>query len=119
MPVQVTGLKACIDALDITVNAMKEQAVSAGEEIADVLKAYAKANHPWKNDTGETEATTDAQVVKATKELVVIALFTGTDYSQFLELAKGGKYAWLFPAILANEGQIMQILARHVGSARR
>ena len=117
--IEVSGVKACIDTLTLSVSGMVSQAQAAGEEIAALLKDYAKNNHPWQNVTGETEATTDAQVVEATTQLVTVALFTGTDYSQFLELARDGKWAWLWPAIIANEGAIMEIARKYLSDVRK
>jgi hypothetical protein len=117
--VEVGGLQAVIEALHFTVQGMAEQAVAAGEEIAQILKEYAKANHPWQNVSGETEATTGAQVAEATAEMVIIALFSQTPQAVFLELSIDGKWSWLFPAILANEHAVMEILEKYLQQVKQ
>lgn len=117
MSVDVSGVEACIDGLEAAVEGMRRQAESAAKAIAALLEAYAKQNHLWRNKTGQTQATTKGFIAEASDELVVIALTTATDYSTFLELARGGRWSWLWPAIDANREEIMRILRRHLQSA--
>lgn len=118
MSVELEGLDAILDGLDAFAEGLLQNAKGAAQEIADVLEAYAKANHPWKNDSGDTEASIMAQMLDDTEDLIIIALSAGMPYDVFLELAHDGKWAWLFPAIVANESKILSILKRRLGNGR-
>ncbi len=118
MTVDVSGVEACTDGLEAAVEGLQRQAESAAKEIAELIQEYAKQNHPWQNRTGQTQATTKAFIAESSEQLVLIALTTETDYSIFLELAKSGKWSWLWPAIEANTEQILRILQHHLQNAR-
>jgi hypothetical protein len=83
----------------------------AMEEIAAVLEAYAKTNHPWTSRTSHTVQSIRGQIGEATRDYIKVYLSAGMDYDVFLELAREGKWAWLFPAVEANVDKIKQILA--------
>ncbi len=92
-----------------------EEAVTA---IAELLTDYAKANHPWVSRNGATEASTGA-FVELRGEVLTIVLEAGTDYARFLELARGGRWAWLWEAVSANEETIRNLLERSLGERMR
>lgn len=117
MPVDVSGVEACIDGLEAAVEGMQRQAESAAKAIAELLQEYARANHPWQNRSGKTEETTLGIVAEVSEELVLISLSAGMDYDVFLETARQGRWSWLWPAIDANREEIMRILRRHLQSA--
>lgn len=98
------------------VDEMEEAAKHSAEIIADDLTEYAKAHHPWQNDTGETERTTQGIVHFTKAHYVYVSLQTGTPYSLFLELAHNGKWAWLFAALLANQAKMLETWKREMGS---
>ena len=76
-------------------------AVAMGE-IAALLESYAKANHPWKDDTGATATSIRGFISEVTPITITATLSAGMEYDVFLELARDGKWAWLWPAIEAN-----------------
>lgn len=94
------------------------RAYRAAEEIAALLESYAKANHPWKPDTGATDVSTRGTVVPSSPniraDVLTVVLSAGMEYDVFLELAKQGRHAWLWPAIEANLSRIRQIFAEHL-----
>ncbi len=112
---QQNGLETVLTAFDIHIELLKAEALKAADEIAHLLESYAKSNHPWKPDTGATDVSTRGFVEDA-GEVINIYLTAGMDYDIFLELARDGKWAWLFPAILANQDRILQILILRLGS---
>ncbi len=97
---------------------MTDAGREAAEEIAEVLTEYAKAHHPWQSDTGATETTTQA-IVEEVSGMIEVMLTTQTDYSVFLELAREGRWAWLWPTMDANRQVIVEILRRRLGRKRR
>ncbi len=113
MPVTIVGLGSVIDALNVKVEGLKVNALKAGNEIAQLLEVYAKQNHPWKDDTGDTRASIRGEIVEFTDQLVQIAVSAGMDYDVYLELYHNGRWSWLLPAVLANESKIMDIIKKH------
>lgn len=83
-----------------------KQAATAMEEIAALLEGHAKSNHPWKPDTGATDVSTKGFIAEATPLVITAVLTAGMSYDVFLELARDGKWAWLWPAIEANMDEI-------------
>jgi hypothetical protein len=81
-------------------------------EIASLLGSYARAHHPWTPQTGNTDTSTRAAIVKADETEIVVALTAGMDYDVFLELAREGRWSWLWPAMLDNQERILQILIK-------
>lgn len=86
----------------------------AAQRIAARLEQHAKEHHKWQRDTGMTDATTRGEIAEATRDHILIALSAGMDYDVFLELAKEGKWAWLWPTMVEMEGEIMQILRKEL-----
>jgi hypothetical protein len=113
----ITGLETVLHNLDARIAALHKGAHTAAEEIAALLETYAKGHHSWKPDTGATDVSTRGEIVQETAELITIVLSAGMDYDIYLELARGGKYAWLWPAIENNRARILEILVKHTGQA--
>lgn len=118
------GMTVVLDHLDAYVEGLGTSAQAAAREIGQLLANYAKANHPWQDRTSNTNNSimgTDsggAQEYAPGDGVIDIYLSAGMDYDIFLELAHEGKWAWLWPAIEANQGGMRQILVRHLGNAR-
>lgn len=91
--------------------------VKAGHEIGHLLANYAKTHHPWTPRTGNTDQSTSGDVVEITREYVLVALSAGMSYDVFLELAKQGRWAWLWPTIVACEADIKQSLQMNMQAA--
>lgn len=113
MAVTITGLGSVIDAMNVKVEGLKVNALKAGQEIAQLLETYAKQNHPWKDDTGDTRDSIRGEIVEFTDQLVHIAVSASMSYDVYLELYHGEKWSWLLPAVLANESKIMDIIKKH------
>ncbi len=88
--------------LDLYYQGALRKAVVAMEEIAALLEGYAKANHPWQPRTGATDVSTRGFISEATPLVITATLSAGMEYDVFLELARDGRWAWLWPAIEAN-----------------
>lgn len=82
------------------------KARQAMEEIAALLEGYAKTHHPWTPQTGHTDVSTRGFISEATPKVITAVLSAGVAYDIFLELARDGKWAWIWPAIEANRDMI-------------
>lgn len=118
---QLEGMASVLDHLDLYAEGMKANALIAAGEIAALLEGYAKSHHKWGNPyskgytpTGATDVSTKGTVIDG-GEIIDIYLSAGMDYDVFLELARSGKWAWLWPALTANAGRIKAILVRRLG----
>ena len=87
-----------------------------GEYLAPVIEAYAKSTTPWTDRTGNAR-----QALVATAEiaddLLTIYLFHGMDYGKWLELANGGAYRVILPALTAHYGELMALAGRALRGA--
>lgn len=104
--------------LAVAVQSMQEAMHDAAVEIAQILQTYAKSHHLWQPVTGQTDATTTAQIVEETERHILIALSAETPWAQFLELARQGRFAWLWPAVEANRNLVMEIFRRHLSGVQ-
>lgn len=77
-------------------------AANAMSEIGLILEGYAKANHPWRDQTGATNTKIRGFISEVTPIMITTTLSAGMEYNVFLELAREGKWAWLWPAVEAN-----------------
>jgi hypothetical protein len=78
------------------------KAAQVMEEIAAILEGYAKTHHEWHPDTGATDVSTRGFIAEVTPKMITAVLSAGMSYDVFLELARDGKWAWLWPAIEEN-----------------
>lgn len=78
------------------------------------LEAEAKANHPYQDDTGANTASIRGLVAMVRPDALVGVLSASMEYSAALELANGGKYAYLWPAIQRKRSEILTILREAV-----
>lgn len=110
----VAGLEVVMGNLTRYAEAMHSALMQAADEIAHLLAAHAKTHHAWQPVTGATDASTQAGILEATQEYVTVALSAGMDYDVFLELARAGKWAWLWPAVEECKPQMAAILERRL-----
>jgi hypothetical protein len=66
---------------------------------APEIEAWMKENAPWTDRTGNARQTLSAEVEDATLDMVSILLAGGVEYQIFLELAHGGNWAIIAPAV--------------------
>lgn len=84
----------------------------AMDNIGRILEGYAKSHHPWTPRTGHTDLSTRGKISAATQEYIETVISAGMDYDVYLELAREGKWAWLYPAVVANEDLIKSIITK-------
>lgn len=103
---RITGLDEVQRNLEKWQLEVLERARRVMEEITIHLAEYAKSNHPWEGETGGTEASVRGFVEEAGPGVITAVVTAGAGYNAFLELARSGKWAWLWPAVEANEDYI-------------
>jgi hypothetical protein len=105
-----TGVEEVLDRLDAWEIRVQERAYATAEAIGNLLVEYARTHHFWQSRTGATDASTQAEVLLK-GDLLEVVLTVGTDYARFLELARNGRWAWLWEAVSQNEGAIRSLLS--------
>jgi hypothetical protein len=87
-------------------------------DVAKLLQEYAKAHHPWQNQSGKTEQTTIGTEVDVFSQNMVYALLSaGMPYDVFLETYFEGRWAWLHQAVIDNRMAIQAILGASMQKA--
>ena len=109
----VQGLEQAQRNLEVYARGLKNGAILAGHEIANLLEGYAKSHHLYQDRTGNTTNSTKGTVVLA-DDIIRVVLSAGMDYDIFLERAHDGKWAWLWPAVVANKDNIRNILRKRL-----
>jgi hypothetical protein len=71
------------------------------------VEAYAKANAPWTDRTGNARQSLFA-VTDLAEDTITLYLSHGMDYGKWLELCNQGKYAIILPALQAHYHEFMQ-----------
>lgn len=90
---------------------IQENAETAVAEVMAALEGWAKAEHPYTDRTGNNTASITGEVAEVSAQLVRGVLSAGMDYSVFLELAKDGKWAFLWPVIERHKDDILAIIS--------
>lgn len=78
--------------------AIHNAVVQMAERYAVEIEAWMKDNAPWQDRTGNARQTLFAEAIDFV-DVVVILMSHGVEYSTFLELAHGGRYSILTPAL--------------------
>lgn len=89
---------------------------AVGELLAARLEAYARANAPWTDRTGQARQGLTGLAVAA-RDLVAVYLYHQADHGVFLELARGGPYRIILPTLTAHYGEVMTLLRSLLGGA--
>lgn len=112
----ITGLSEVFAGLDKVIGQYEDGVQEAAETIAAALEGYAKTHHLWQPRTGDTTRSTRCRIAMQTREYTLLALTAGMDYDVFLELARGGRWAWLYPAVMAMREEIVRITAARMAA---
>lgn len=97
--VGLTGISNNIQDLNTQVH---RRVRDAAESLKDEMVAYAKANAPWQNPTGDARAELQGAVVWEDDDHFTIFLGHGSNihYGVWLEVRWGGKFAIIVPTIM-------------------
>jgi hypothetical protein len=77
----------------------------------------AKNSRPWTDRTGQARASITG-TVEVTSDSIVGALAIGAYHGIFLEKANGGKYAIIWPTVLNNRRELLEVGRIALTSAR-
>lgn len=106
----VTGLDQVLGNADAYLVGVRQRAEQAMVKITADLQAWAQAEHPYQDDTGANTASIKGFVAEVTPSVIRGVLSANMEYSVFLELARGGKYAFLLPVIERHRADIIKVL---------
>ncbi len=81
-----------------------------GEVAAKRMEEYAKDNANWTDRTGHARKSITGYCDQK-GNITAVGLSGGMEYSPYLELAMGKKYAVLYPTILEYEQEIIKAFA--------
>lgn len=68
----------------------------------------AKSNRPWRDRTGQAR-TSIMGTFEEEDGVIRGALAIGADHGKYLELANGGNYAIIWPTVLENQRELLEI----------
>jgi len=88
---------------------MMERARQAADEIATLLESWAKTNAPFKDRTGNLRQSIAGSWAQVGRDILRVVLSAGMEYAVFVELLHQGRYAYLWPAVAANQERILHI----------
>lgn len=88
--------------------------VTLAEIAATKMEAYAKANRPWTDRTGNARQNLKGSAAWVTKDQVMIVVAHHMDYGFWLELAHQRKYKILEQSIEENAEELFRALRRLV-----
>lgn len=86
---------------------------------AKILEAYAKANKPWKNQSGQAQQRLQGTAQQTAPAEWTITLAHGVSYGIFLELCHEAKYAIIQPTIIAKSGDVMRSFDHMIDKAKK
>lgn len=66
---------------------------------APEIEAWMKGNAKWIDQTGNARQSLFGDVTDIANQAVILIMGHGVEYGTFLELAHGGRYSVLFPAL--------------------
>ena len=106
----VTGMEEAQRKLVEVALLLQERAKVAVEEVMAALEGWAKSEHLYTDRTANTTVSIKGQVAEASALLVRGVLSAGMDYDVYLELARDGKWAFLWPTIEKHKDDIRKMI---------
>jgi len=103
--------------LNIAAAGMAAHVMEAARRGAEEMQAYAQANAPWSDITGNARSGLEATVSREGMD-IVIDLHHSVDYGIWLETIQDGEYAIILPTIEALGPQVLDSMGgifMHVG----
>ncbi len=79
-------------------------------EVMAALEGWAKSEHAYRDRTTNNTSSIKGEVAEVSAEIVRGVLSAGMEYSIWLELARDGKWAFLWPVIERHKDDILGII---------
>lgn len=112
------GLNNVLQNLDTVTDKMEASAKAAMETVTDALENWAKTEHTYTDRTSNLTNSIRGFVGEAMQQGVLTGYLTaGMEYGVFLELARSGKWAFLWPVIEKHQADILQLLSSGMADA--
>lgn len=91
------------------------------EKAMELIAYYARTEHLYTRRTGLTEQTTEGGLYEATAAKVVGIVSAQMSYDQFLEAAREGRWAFLWPALMEHQDEVIALITAggRVGPMRK
>jgi len=113
MASEVDAVKA---ALEAEINRLYAKAHMAMTAVAEALEGWAKTEHRYKDRSGDNSGTIKGFVDEVSADAITVLLSAGMPYSEFLETARKGKWAFLMPVITNHEADIITLIEQVMAS---
>ncbi|MCW3059709.1 MAG: hypothetical protein JWQ02_1530 [Capsulimonas sp.] len=113
----VEGADQVLANLDKWIKERQALAELAMNEVMAALEGWAKSEHTYTDRTANTTNSIRGEVTEASATIVRGVLSAGMEYDVFLELARNGKWAFLWPTIIRHEKDILNIIANRLGAS--
>jgi hypothetical protein len=139
----VTGGDVVIRNLEAYTAELQKRANDAMEAVMSQLEAWAKSEHgapggpvgahrtliggiphnephepPFWDETGNTTNSIRSEVIEATQEVVRGLLTAGMEYDVYLELARNGKWGFLWKTVERHKDDIYKIIVAIMGGGK-
>ena len=82
------------------------------EKAMELIAYYARNEHKYTRRTGRTEQTTEGGIYEATAAKVVGIVSAAMSYDEFLEAAREGRWAFLWPAMLQHKEEVLALIVQ-------
>ena len=115
MRVKVTGLRQVEAALFGATEAIEKKAERAVAAVVAALEGWAKVEHKYTDRTGNLTNSIRGELGEVTAAIVRGYLSAGMEYSIYLELARSGKWAFLWPVVEKHREDIRKIIVAELG----
>ena len=104
--VKVSGINDLLKNVDVMKDSVKSITAAAGVAVVSKeIAEYAKATHPFQNQTGNLESSIHPLPVEVVGDVVVGYVQAGMNYAEHVEYgtSHSAPYPYLHPAIEANK----------------
>lgn len=81
------------------------------QQAMELIAYYARTEHLYTRRTGLTEQTTEGGLYEAAAAKVVGVVSASMSWDAFLEAAREGRWAFLWPALLAHQEEVLALIA--------
>lgn len=108
----VTGLDRVLMNLSKWEDKVELSADTAMHELMQQMEGWAKEEHAWVVGRPHTEGSIQGLVTTVGPSIITGTLSVDMDAGLWLEMARDGKWAWLWPVVMNHRADIMRILGR-------